>query len=132
MLEQVSCKVSRGFTLVELLIVIAILGILYSIAMPTYTEYVLASRRADVQQILLQNAAVLERQYTRAGGYPKTFIASKSDYYNFVYQSDATASDGREYSLQAIPKGAQSNDKCGTLKIDHKGVKHAATTGCWG
>ncbi|WP_404343586.1 type IV pilin protein [Pseudoalteromonas mariniglutinosa] len=133
MLELYSCKVSRGFTLVELLIVIAILGILYSIAMPTYTQYLLESRRADVQQLLLQNAAVLERQYTRAGGYPATFSFSNSDYYTFSYQSNASngQSNGRTYTLKATPKGVQSSDRCGSLIIDQTGAKRASQADCW-
>ncbi|ALS32942.1 type IV pilus assembly protein PilE [Pseudoalteromonas translucida KMM 520] len=123
----------QGFTLVELMIAIAILGVLYSVALPNYTSYIQHSRRADVQQVLLQQTAVLERQYTRVGGYPKTYTFPASDYYAFSYQSDASqgGSDGSEFSLKATPKGAQSSDKCGALVVNQSGIKSAATEKCW-
>lgn len=50
-----NAKLSAGFTLIELLIVVAILGILYSVAMPSYIEHMERSRRADIQQVMLQH-----------------------------------------------------------------------------
>ncbi|WP_372761658.1 type IV pilin protein [Pseudoalteromonas sp.] len=123
----------HGFTLIELMITIAIIGILYSVALPSYTSYMQQSRRADVQQVLLQQTAVLERQYTRVGGYPDSYVFPASDYYSFSYQSDATASssDGSEFTLTATPKGAQSSDKCGALVVNQSGIKSAGAAKCW-
>jgi len=87
-----------GFTLVEILIVIAILGILYSVALPAYTEHMQRSRRADIQQELLQYSASLERIYSRNGGYPNAFVTQNTDYYTFTYT--ATDSQGKEGSAQ--------------------------------
>jgi len=61
-------KLAADFTLIELLIVVAILGILYSVAMPSYVEHMERSRRADMQQVMLQHGASLERIYSRNGG----------------------------------------------------------------
>jgi type IV pilus assembly protein PilE len=124
-----------GFTLVELLIAIAILGILYSLAMPSYTRYIQESRRSDVQQALIQQAATLERIYTRQGGYPKDFPVAANDFYQFTY-SPADEFDGthyRKYSLSAAPKSgsAQSGDRCGTLTVNHAGTFGASLNDCW-
>lgn len=116
----------RGFTLVELLIVIAILGILFSVAMPSYTEYMLKARRADIQQVMLQNSAILERSYSRNGAYPEGFSAQDTEYYKFNYRSDNIT-----YKLTATPKGAQAADNCGTLTINHSGQQTAQTDNCW-
>ena len=115
------------------MVTIAILGILYSVALPSYTSYIQQSRRADVQQLLLQQSAVLERQYTRVGGYPENFIFPVSDFYSFSYQSDARkgGSDGSQFTLKATPKDAQSSDKCGALVVNQSGIKSADTEKCW-
>jgi len=131
-----------GFTLVELLIVVAILGILYSVAMPSYTEHMQRSRRADIQQVMLQHGAVLERIYSRNGGYPNAFDTAKNtEFYTFTYApsnrtpGSAAGDDfrSREYTLTATPKkgSAQAGDRCGSLVITHNGSQSAEATNCW-
>ncbi|WP_337120768.1 type IV pilin protein [Pseudoalteromonas sp. B131b] len=133
MIENAAAKKNSGFTLTELMIVIVIIGILYAVALPSYTSYIQQSRRADVQQVLLQQTAVLERQYTRVGGYPDTFTFSASDYYSFKYTSDASkgASNGSEFIIEVTPKGAQSGDECGKLSVNQSGTKSASKSQCW-
>lgn len=60
---------AAGFTLVEALIVVALLGILAAIAIPSYRDYVVRSKRAAARQVLLEAAQYLERIYTTAGCY---------------------------------------------------------------
>lgn len=124
----------NGFTLIELLIVVAILGILYSVALPSYTEHMERSRRADIQQVLLQHGAILERIYSRNGGYPNSFSVDNTEYYDFTYKANLDGGadfKSKKYTLKAKPKSAQSNDRCGELVIKQDGTHSAAAAGCW-
>jgi len=129
-----------GFTLIEMMVVVAIMGILYSVALPTYSQYVQDGRRADIQQEMLQQVAHLERQYTRLGGYPDDRNILGTDYYSFSYVPSAAATatvgienDSRTFLLTAIPKSnsSQSNDKCGSMSINHQGLTTADVSQCW-
>jgi type IV pilus assembly protein PilE len=129
-------KLLSGFTLIELLVTIAIVGILYSIAVPKYTHYIQDARRSEVQNFLVQQVAILERSYTRLGGYPGTYVASVSDYYSFDYQhaaSGAAANDSATFTLTATPisSSAQKGDRCGVMSVNHQGTTTATSADCW-
>jgi type IV pilus assembly protein PilE len=146
---------TSGFTLIELVIVIAIVGILTTIALPSYQESVRKSRRRDAQAELLNFANAMERYFTEAGSYcdaggaggsntcgvagtndtgtasifsPSTSV---STYYTFTIS--AMNNSGTSYTLQAAPVagGPQASDSCGTLTITQTGVKSPSTVGCW-
>jgi type IV pilus assembly protein PilE len=136
----------RGFTLIELMIVVAIIGILAAIALPSYQSYVQRTHRADAQSALSQLAQSMEeayaRNYTYTGladggadtGEPSAAMrgSNEVDFYNITIG----AAGANSYTLLATPTGSQTNDRCGTLSIDDTGVKEAKKDGsvvpdCW-
>ena len=128
-----------GFTLLELVIAVAIIGIIIVVAFPAYQNQVEETRRRTAQADLLELAQWLERRYSNgfdyrnAGNNPALpFTQSPQDGTAF-YNLSFTAAIGRDtYTLQAVPTGAQAGDDCGTLTLDEQGNRGAAlAAGCW-
>ena len=136
------CRKSKGkgFTIIEVLIVVAILGILAAIAIPAVTKYVTDARRADGKTALLAAAQAMERYYTNNYTYENattTIPATSGEgYYNLTLTANATA-----FTIEAKPVsgGKMASDTlCETLSINHLGQRQAfnsadvdKTAECW-
>ena len=134
----------RGFTLIELMIVVAIVGILSAIAYPSYAEYVRKGHRADARAGLLQAQQWLERASTATGLYPTTlpatltWAADTTKRYTIGFQGAPT---NATFTLVATRKvgSPQATDRCGDFTLTHTGtrntVNYAAGTDplrdCW-
>lgn len=132
-----------GFTLIELMIVVAIIAILAAIAYPSYTRYVLRTYRTQAEADLLEYAALAERWHTVNNTY-KGFslpgggsVSSPRDAATVRYTiSILEGASATAFKLQAVPAEAQSSDQCGTLTINQANVKTVGGQGavladCW-
>lgn len=131
---------ARGFTLIELIIAVAVVGILAAVAMPSYREHIAASRRADAKSALLALAQLMERNYTERGTYASVTLGSTGIYPSTspqgFYTLSITSQDATGFSLTATRTGAQVGDKCGNYTYDQAGTKGVASATytvaqCW-
>jgi type IV pilus assembly protein PilE len=132
---------ARGFTLIELMVVIAVIGILAAIAIPAYQDSVRKSRRSIAQGCLTEHAQFMERFYTTHLQYHQTRASPPvavpdptscsqdiTAFYDFAFDPAPTATT---FVLSAAPKDAQADDECGTMTLSNTGAKTALRTDCW-
>lgn len=133
-----------GFTLIELMIVVAIIGILAAIAYPSYQQYVLRANRSEAQAILSETAQLMERRFTTCGTYgtnatcataaaPTSAVqpvgaTGSAIRYNIDFSAGPSAT---AFTLRAAPTTAQASDTCGTLTLSNIGIQTPTTAGCW-
>lgn len=128
---------NAGFTLIELMIVVAIIGIIASIAYPSYRENVMATHRANAQADLMELAQWMERKYLQqnydytGGGTPTLPQTQSPETGTAMYELTLSAVAKNSFELKATPKGGQTSDRCGTLTLEHTGQKGAGDTDCW-
>jgi len=132
-------KTTAGFTLIEVMVTLAIISILAAIAVPSYTEYVKKSRRADAKAGLL-NVQMAQEKYRANhisyGTLAQIGVPTTSPDGNYTLSvADQSAS---RYTATATRTGKQSGDKCGDYSINQAGTKAIANayTGydaakCW-
>lgn len=130
-------KNSKGFSLIELMVVVALVGILSTIAVNMYADNVIASKRSEGRAGLTATAASLEKckslygVYNHANCNVLATIATESN----LYSIDTTGRTPTTFTLVATAVGSQARDvDCDTLSLDNTGIKTATgvdTTDCW-
>ena len=138
----------KGFTLIELMIVVAIIGIIAALGYPSYTESVAKSRRSNAQAEMMALSSALERYYTQNNHYSDaaaagadtgapdatlyTINAETTPFYTITISAVGDADTAQTYTISAAPAGAMVGDRCGTMTINSAGVKAPANpTDCW-
>lgn len=120
---------ASGFTLIEVMIVVAVIAILAAIALPSYQEYVRRGYRSEARAGLLQAAQWMERAATATGVYPTALPDALTAVPSARYAVGlADGNSNAAFTLDAAPQGSQQADKCGTLTYAHTGLRGAAGT----
>ena len=137
-------KMNKGFTLIELMIVVAILGVLVAVALPAYQQSVRGGARAEAQSLLLQVAANQERFYSDNNSYSANAdplsnpavatLTTEAGFYQVAVAACGAGTIANCFVATATPQGAQAADSCTTLTVTNTGLKGATgdtVANCW-
>jgi type IV pilus assembly protein PilE len=133
------CNTEQGFTLVEVMITVAVIAILAAIAIPAYGEYIKRGARDEAKAALLEDALLMEQQFTLNNTYgtvtPPGFVlqSPKTGTAKYTLSLDPAKLMATSYVLWAVPA---KTDKCGTFTLDNTGLRGVTGTAsvveCWG
>ena len=126
---------SKGFSLIELMIVVAIIGIIAAIAYPSYTKYVQRSHRAEITEVMVEAAQTFERLYSKSGTYIDNTVVNpaSNSWYTVV-----TVRNAQDFTITATPiaGGLMATDTCGAFTLTQTGARTVsgttAASTCWG
>lgn len=139
--EPARHRCASGFTLIEVMITVAIVAILAAVAYPSYRDQVRRAARAEAKGAMLENVQFLERNYTVNSCYHRNDAACASAAnvtlphtqsptagtakYNITvtFSADAPCTLGQCFTLSAAPTGSMTGDPCGTLTLTQASVR---------
>ncbi len=136
-MEYVVKKYQFAFTLIELIIVLAIICIVTCVAYPSYQNYMVKARRNNAAIALMNLAASMEQYYNDNHSYQGASLKNlKINNNNDFYHLKITSENDTAYLIKAVPVGiqAKADKKCGTLilnQLGDKSVSHGSAICCW-
>ena len=121
---KVRLRIASGFTLIEILIVVVLLGLLLSLALPSYQRYIERGNRVEAIRMLTSAAACQERHRARTGAYDTTRCTQFADkhHYRLSIKPEANPSS-IGFIVIADPLIQRKNDICGSLSLDQAGAR---------
>ncbi|HEX4330210.1 MAG TPA: type IV pilin protein [Burkholderiales bacterium] len=140
-------RLHRGFTLIELMIVVIVISVLAAIAIPSYTAYITRGKRASARTAIQNLAQIEERFFTQNNNYQSVAAGSSvtAGWVNFVgdvyttryYDLTVTTAAGTTttaaaFTISAVPTNGFTDNQCGTLSLTSTGLQSpTSVSDCW-
>ena len=122
---------AKGFTLIELMITVAIVAILAAIAYPSYTQYVERARRQEAISVMLEVQQFAERFFTENRTYvganaalPASLARAPKEGTTTYYTVSTTGESATTYTASSAPSGTYAPVKCGTISVTNLGTRN--------